>query len=69
MMRSALNFLGVHSENTVMVGDRMDTDVIAGLQSGMETILVLSGVTTFKSIEEFPYRPTHIVKSVAEIEI
>lgn len=69
MMRSALNYLGVHSENTVMIGDRMDTDVVAGLQSGMETILVLSGVTTLKAIEEFPYRPSHVVKSVAEIDI
>lgn len=69
MMRSALNHLGVHSENTVMIGDRMDTDVIAGLQSGMETILVLSGVTSLKDIEQFPYRPHHIVKSVGEIEV
>jgi len=69
MMRSALNYLGVHSENTVMIGDRMDTDIVAGLQSGMETILVLSGMTTPKLIEEFPYRPTHVVKSVAEIKI
>jgi len=69
MMRSALNYLGVHSENTVMIGDRMDTDIVAGLQSGMETILVLSGMTTPKLIEEFPYRPSHVVKSVAEIKI
>lgn len=69
MMRSALNHLGVHSENTVMIGDRMDTDIVAGLQSGMETILVLSGVTTLKDIENFPYRPNHIYKSINEIEI
>lgn len=69
MMRSALNYLGVHSEQTVMIGDRMDTDVVAGLQSGMETILVLSGVTDQKAIEEFPYRPYRILNSVAEIEI
>ena len=69
MMRSALNYLGVHSENTIMVGDRMDTDVIAGIQSGMETILVLSGVTTRKMIVEFPFRPGQVLKSVAEIEI
>ena len=54
MMRSALNYLGVHSENTTMIGDRMDTDVIAGIQSGMHTILVLSGVTTQKEIANFP---------------
>ena len=69
MMRSALNYLGVHSENTVMVGDRMDTDIIAGIQSGMETILVLTGVTSLKQIDDFPYRPNRVVKSVAELAI
>ena len=69
MMRSALNYLGVHSENTTMIGDRMDTDIVAGIQSGMDTILVLSGVTTKKSIEAFPYRPGKIVKSVSEIKV
>jgi len=67
MMRSALNYLGVHSENTIMVGDRMDTDIIAGIQSGMETTLVLTGVTSLKQIEEFPYRPGRVVKSVADL--
>lgn len=68
MMRTALNYLGVHSENTVMIGDRMDTDIIAGVESGMETILVLSGVTSREDLTNFPYQPTHIVDSVAEIE-
>lgn len=68
MMRMALNYLGVHSENTVMVGDRMDTDVIAGVQTGMETILVLSGVTRRADVSRFPYRPGRIVDSVADIE-
>ncbi|MDK2980334.1 MAG: 5-nucleotidase [Chloroflexota bacterium] len=67
MMRSALNYLGVHSENTMMIGDRMDTDIIAGIQSGMETSLVLTGVTSLKQIEEFPYRPGRVVKSVADL--
>jgi NagD protein len=67
MMRLALNFLNMHSENTIMVGDRMDTDVVAGVTSGMETILVLSGVTEEKDIDTFPYLPTHIKRSVAEI--
>ena len=67
MMRSALNYLGVHSENTIMLGDRMDTDIIAGIQSGMETTLVLTGVTSLKQIEEFPYRPGRVVKSVADL--
>jgi NagD protein len=69
MMRTALNYLGVHSEDTIMVGDRMDTDIVAGVESGMETILVLSGVTSRDMIERYPYRPTHILDSVADIEI
>lgn len=69
MMRSALRFLGAHSENTVMVGDRMDTDVIAGVESGLETILVLTGVTREDQVSRFPYRPMRIVPSVAEIEV
>ncbi len=69
MMRNALKHLGVHSENTVMVGDRMDTDIIAGVQSGLETILVLTGVTTREMVGAFPYRPTQIVDSVGDIEV
>lgn len=68
MMRMALNYLGVHSENTVMVGDRMDTDIVAGVESGMETILVLSGVTNREDVDRYPYRPTTILDSVAQIE-
>jgi NagD protein len=68
MMRTAINYLGVHSENTVMVGDRMDTDVIAGVESGMETILVLTGVTRRQDVARYPYQPTRIVNSVADIE-
>jgi NagD protein len=67
MMRTALNYLNVHSENTIMVGDRMDTDIVAGVTSGMETILVLSGVTKESQIDKFPYLPTFIRNSVAEI--
>ncbi len=67
MMRSAINYLGVHSEDTIMVGDRMDTDIAAGVQSGMETILVLSGITRREDVERYPYVPTHIVDSVADI--
>ncbi|MCU0520614.1 MAG: HAD-IIA family hydrolase [Anaerolineae bacterium] len=69
MMRMALNYLGVHSEDTIMVGDRMDTDIVAGVETGMETILVLTGVTRREDVERFPYRPTHILNSVAEIEV
>jgi len=68
MMRTALNYLDVHSEDTVMVGDRMDTDVVAGVESGMETILVLSGVTAHVDIDRYPYQPTRVVRSVTEIE-
>jgi NagD protein len=68
MMRTALNHLNVHSENTIMVGDRMDTDIVAGVTSGMETILVLSGVTREEDIGKFPYLPTYVKRSVAEIE-
>jgi len=67
MMRSALNYLGVHSENTIMIGDRMDTDIISGVQSGMETILVLSGITKIEDVTKYPYLPARIVESVADI--
>lgn len=69
MMRAALNHLGVHSEDTVMIGDRMDTDIIAGIQSGLGTILVLSGVTSREMIPTFPYQPQQVVGSVAELEL
>lgn len=68
MMRMALNYLEAHSEETVMVGDRMDTDVVAGLTSGMDTILVFSGVTQPGEIARFPYLPTHTFDSVMDIE-
>lgn len=68
MMRTALNYLGVHSENTVMIGDRMDTDMVAGVESGMETVLVLSGVTHREEVQRYPYQPTRIVDSVADIQ-
>jgi NagD protein len=68
MMRSALRHLGAHSEDAVMIGDRMDTDIVTGTESGMETILVLSGVTRRDEVERFPYRPTHIVDSVAALK-
>jgi NagD protein len=69
MMRSALNYLDVHSEDTIMVGDRMDTDIVAGVESGMRTILVVSGVTSRQDVERYPYRPTCVVPSVADIEL
>ncbi len=69
MMRTALRTLGAHSEESVMVGDRMDTDIIGGTESGMETILVLTGVTRREDVDRFPYRPTQVLGSVAEIEV
>jgi 5'-nucleotidase len=69
MMRSALRRLGAHSENTIMIGDRMETDIVGGMESGIETILVLSGVTRREDVERYPYRPTRIVESVAEIDL
>jgi NagD protein len=67
MMRSALNALGAHSESTTMIGDRMETDVVAGLEAGLEAILVLSGVTSRDQADRFPYRPSRIVDSVADL--
>ena len=67
MMRSALNAIDAHSETTAMVGDRMDTDVISGLEAGMHTVLVLTGSTTRKAAERFPYRPSEIVDSIADL--
>lgn len=69
MMRTALNYLDVHSEDTIMVGDNMATDIIGGVESGMATILVLSGVTSRADIARFPYQPTMVVDSVADIPI
>jgi NagD protein len=69
MMRHALNYLGIHSSNTVMVGDRMDTDIVAGVLTGLETILVLTGVSTREDIAMFPYRPTQVVESVLDIKL
>jgi NagD protein len=69
MMRRALTALGTHSEDTIMVGDRMDTDVVTGMEAGMETILVLTGVTRPEEVERFPYQPTRILPSVADIEV
>ncbi len=69
MMRTALRYLDAHSENSVMVGDRMDTDMVAGIESGMETILVLTGVTRREMVGRFAYQPHMIVNSVADIEV
>jgi NagD protein len=67
MMRSALNAIDAHSETAAMIGDRMDTDIVSGLEAGMETILVLTGVTTREDAERHPYRASRIVDSVADL--
>jgi NagD protein len=67
MMRSALNAIEAHSESTAMIGDRMETDVVAGLEARLQTILVLTGVSTRESAERHPYRPSRIVDSVADL--
>jgi NagD protein len=69
MMRMALRTLGAHSEDSAMIGDTMNTDIVAGTESGLRTILVLTGVTARDQVERFPYRPTWIRDSVADIEV
>ena len=67
MMRHALKKLGCVREDTIIVGDRMDTDIIAGIESEIDTVLVLTGVSTRENIENFPYRPDYILDGVGRI--
>ena len=67
MMRTGLRILGCHSGEAVMIGDRMDTDVISGMESGMSTVLVLSGVSTRATLDEFAYRPSMVLDGVGDI--
>ena len=67
MMRTGLRLLNCHSADAVMVGDRMDTDVISGLESGMSTVLVLSGVTSEAEIRTYAYKPTVVLNGVGDI--
>ena len=67
MMRSALNRLEAHSETTVMIGDRMDTDIVSGLEAGLRTILVLTGSTPRERVDSFPYQATRVVDSIADV--
>lgn len=69
MMRTGLRLLGVHSEETAMIGDRMDTDIVGGVESGLDPILVLSGVTDKEEIDTFPYRPRLILNGVGDIPV
>ncbi|MDO1486922.1 HAD family hydrolase [Rhodococcus rhodochrous] len=67
MMRSALRAIGAHSAHTLIIGDRMDTDIVCGLEAGLQTLLVLTGISTRESVERFPYRPTRVINSVADL--
>jgi len=67
MMRAGLNVIGAHSESSAMIGDRMDTDVLAGLEAGMETFLVLTGVTRPDDVDRYPFRPSTVVDSIADL--
>ena len=67
MMRSALNKAEGHSESTAMIGDRMDTDIVSGMEAGLETILVLTGITGREQVDRFPFQPNRVVDSVADL--
>ncbi len=67
MFRSAMNRIDAHAQSTVMIGDRMDTDIVAGIEAGLETILVLTGSTRADQIGGFPYRPSRVLASIAEV--
>lgn len=67
MFRSAMNRIGAHSENTAMIGDRMDTDIIAGMEAGLRTYLVMTGISDREEIEKYPFRPDVVLDSVADL--
>ena len=67
MFRSAMRKIGAHSESTGMIGDRMDTDVVAGIEAGLHTVLVLTGIADQAEIEKYPFRPNEILNSVADL--
>jgi NagD protein len=67
MFRSAMNKIGAHSENTGMIGDRMDTDIVAGIEAGLHTILVLTGISDQSEINRYPFRPDEVLGSVADL--
>ena len=67
MMRHAQSRLNAAPEDTVIIGDRMDTDVVAGIESGMDTVLVLSGVTSLESMATYPYQPHYVLRGVGDI--
>lgn len=69
MMRAALNSMNAHSHNTVIIGDNMNTDILAGIQSGMETVLVLSGVSQMPDLDQYPFMPNYIFDTLEDVDI
>lgn len=69
MLRAALNSMNAHTENTVIIGDNMSTDILAGVQSGMETVLVLTGFSTMKDIDKYPFRPNYIFDRLKDVNL
>ena len=67
MFRSAMNRIGAHSENTAMIGDRMDTDIVAGIEAGLHTILVMTGISDEAELAKYPFRPSEILSGVHEL--
>ena len=67
MMRTALKKIGVSREDAVIFGDRMDTDIVAGIESEIETVLVLSGVTNYTDLSNFPYAPDYVYNGVGDV--
>lgn len=67
MFRSAMNRIGAHSENTGMIGDRMDTDIVAGIEAGLHTVLVMTGISDTAEIERYPFRPSEVLSGVHEL--
>lgn len=67
IVRNALNKIGCHSSEIAFIGDRMDTDIIAGIESGIDSVLVLSGVTTTETIHDFPYRPKYVLEGICDL--
>ena len=67
MFRSAMNRIGAHSETTAMIGDRMDTDIVAGIEAGLHTVLVMTGISDDRELEKYPFRPDEILAGVHEL--
>ncbi|WP_167042770.1 HAD-IIA family hydrolase [Salinibacterium sp. ZJ454] len=67
MFRSAMNRIGAHSENTGMIGDRMDTDIVAGIEAGLHTILVMTGISDEAEMARYPFRPDEVLSGVHEL--